>query len=107
MKTPPRLGRRSVCRGRRAGAPRQGPWKQRRDRPRLKSGLQPDRRKGSTMDVYIVPAAPGKPEDGQFPRFLKLLDPSADGFTFQTFDDDRSRKNPALTRIVTRASRRR
>ena len=33
-------------------------------------------------------------------RFIKLLDPNADGFTFQTFDDDRARKNPALTRII-------
>src|SRR5262249_52999348 len=32
--------------------------------------------------------------------FLKLLDPTAGCFTFQTFDDDRARKNPALTRIV-------
>ena len=52
------------------------------------------------MDVYTEPAAHGKPEQGQSPRFLKLLDPSAGGFTFQTFDDDRARKNPALTRIV-------
>ena len=53
------------------------------------------------MDVYTEPVAHGKPEQGPCPHFLKLLDPSADGFTFQTFDDDRSRKNPALTRIVT------
>ena len=33
-------------------------------------------------------------------RFLSLLDPSANGFTFQTFDDDRVRKNPGLTRII-------
>jgi len=38
--------------------------------------------------------------DEQSPRFLKLLDPSATGFTFQTFGDDRARKKPALTRIV-------
>ena len=37
--------------------------------------------------------------DEQSPRFLKLLDPSATGFTFQTFGDDRARKKPALTRI--------
>ena len=52
------------------------------------------------MDIYTEPAAHDKPEQGQYPRFLKLLDPSGGGFTFQTFDDDRSRKNPALTRIV-------
>jgi hypothetical protein len=34
------------------------------------------------------------------PRFLRLLVPNGSGFTFQTFDDDRSRKNPALTRII-------
>ena len=39
-------------------------------------------------------------DDEQSPRFLKLLDPSASGFTFQTFDDDRARKDPALIRIV-------
>ena len=53
------------------------------------------------MHIYTEPAAHGKPEQGQSPRFLKLLDPSAGGFTFQTFDDNRARKNPALTRIVT------
>ena len=52
------------------------------------------------MDVYTEPAAHEKPEQGQCARFLKLLDPSARGFTFQTFDDDRARKNPALTRIL-------
>ena len=39
-------------------------------------------------------------DDEQSQRFLKLLDPSASGFTFQSFDDDRARKNPALTRII-------
>jgi Protein of unknown function (DUF3631)/Primase C terminal 2 (PriCT-2)/RepB DNA-primase from phage plasmid len=39
--------------------------------------------------------------DAQQPeRFLKLLNSNASGFTFQTFDDDRERKNPALTRII-------
>jgi hypothetical protein len=52
------------------------------------------------MDVYTEPAPHDKPERGQSSRFLKLLDPSAGGFTFQTFDDDRAQKNPALTRIV-------
>ena len=52
------------------------------------------------MHIYTEPAPHGKPEQGQSPRFLKLLDPSASGFTFQTFDDDRARKNPAFTRIV-------
>ena len=44
------------------------------------------------MDVYTEPAAHDKPEQRQSPRFLKRLDPSARGFTFQTFDDDRVRK---------------
>jgi hypothetical protein len=39
-------------------------------------------------------------DEEQSRRFLGLLDPNADGFTFQTFDDDRTRKNPALTRII-------
>ena len=33
-------------------------------------------------------------------HFLTLLDPSARDFTFQTFDDDRARKNPALVRTI-------
>ena len=47
----------------------------------------------------MIEISAGGPDE-QSPRFLKLLDPSAGGFTFQTFDDDRARKNPALTRIV-------
>jgi Protein of unknown function (DUF3987)/Primase C terminal 2 (PriCT-2)/RepB DNA-primase from phage plasmid len=33
-------------------------------------------------------------------HFLRLLDPNAGGFTFQTFDDDQTRKNPVLTSII-------
>jgi RecA-family ATPase len=33
-------------------------------------------------------------------RFLRLLDPSTDRFTFQTFDDNHDRKDPELTRII-------
>jgi hypothetical protein len=33
-------------------------------------------------------------------RFLALLDPDAAFFTFQTFDDDRERKNEYLTRVI-------
>ena len=32
-------------------------------------------------------------------QFLTLLDEDADEFTFQTFDDNKARKNPSLTRI--------
>jgi hypothetical protein len=39
--------------------------------------------------------------DAEQPRqFLKLLDPTAAGFTFQTFSDNKSNKNPELTQIV-------
>src|SRR6516164_8491694 len=31
--------------------------------------------------------------------FLTALDPHAPGFTFQTFDDNRDRKDPALVRV--------
>ena len=31
-------------------------------------------------------------------KFLNQLDPAAKGFTFQTFDDLKGRKNPSLTR---------
>jgi hypothetical protein len=42
-----------------------------------------------------------EPEDEQASRlFLKLLDPSADIFTFQTADDDRSRRNPLLASVI-------
>ena len=34
-------------------------------------------------------------------RFLSALDPSAMGFTFQTFDDNADRKSPALTKSFT------
>jgi putative DNA primase/helicase len=33
-------------------------------------------------------------------QFLKLLDPKFAGLTFQTFDDNQTRKNPELTRVV-------
>src|SRR5436190_1037119 len=33
-------------------------------------------------------------------RFLLALDPRAEGFTFQTFDDDRDRKDSGLARIL-------
>jgi hypothetical protein len=39
-------------------------------------------------------------DDEQSRCFLDPLDPNASNFTFQTFDDDRTRKNPALTHIV-------
>jgi hypothetical protein len=39
-------------------------------------------------------------DDEQSRCFLDLLDPNASIFTFQTLDDDRTRKNPALTHIV-------
>lgn len=32
--------------------------------------------------------------------FLRALDPEADQFTFQTFDDDKSRKDGALTKVL-------
>ena len=33
-------------------------------------------------------------------EFLRLLDPNASAFTFQTFDDDKERRNPRLTRVL-------
>jgi AAA domain/RepB DNA-primase from phage plasmid/Primase C terminal 2 (PriCT-2) len=33
-------------------------------------------------------------------RFLRALDPNASSFTFQTFDDDRSREDPHLAKIL-------
>ncbi len=39
------------------------------------------------------------PDMGQANRFLTLLDPAAEQFTFQTFDDNQGRKNGSLARI--------
>jgi hypothetical protein len=39
------------------------------------------------------------PDRSEAQRFLKLLDPTTDKFTFQTFDDDKDRKNGRLVRI--------
>jgi hypothetical protein len=36
-------------------------------------------------------------------RFVKMLDGNAHGFTLQTFDDDRVRKDSALTRVLPRS----
>jgi hypothetical protein len=33
-------------------------------------------------------------------KFLTLLSPQLSGITFQTFDDDKARKNPALTKVI-------
>lgn len=40
------------------------------------------------------------PDQYEAKKFLKLLDPNADFFTFQTFDDNTDRKDPSLTRIL-------
>ena len=50
--------------------------------------------------VFSIASAANVEDDEQSQSFLKLLDPNASCFTFQTFDDDRTRKNPALTRII-------
>jgi hypothetical protein len=47
-------------------------------------------------DKNIAPAAEDREEAE---RFLELLDPDVDGFTFQTFDDDRDRKDETLVRV--------
>jgi hypothetical protein len=38
--------------------------------------------------------------DSQSEGFLSLLDPKAPAFTFQTFDDDKGRRNPALLNVL-------
>jgi hypothetical protein len=40
-----------------------------------------------------------RPDRAEAEKFLKLLDPNATQFTFQTFDDNRDRKTPHLARI--------
>jgi hypothetical protein len=47
-----------------------------------------------------APAADDKPNRDEAARFLALLDPAATGFTFQTFDDNKERKDPKLARIL-------
>jgi hypothetical protein len=44
--------------------------------------------------------SPGVPDRAEAARFLALLDPTATRFTFQTFDDKKDRKNPALVRML-------
>jgi hypothetical protein len=46
-----------------------------------------------------MPEADVVPDRAEAERFLKLLDPTATKFTFQTFDDNKDRKAPALARI--------
>jgi hypothetical protein len=41
-----------------------------------------------------------KPDKAKAARFLTLLDPGATFFTFQTFDDDKERKDPKLARVL-------
>ncbi len=41
-----------------------------------------------------------KPDRPKAERFLTLLDPGATFFTFQTFDDDKERKDPKLARVM-------
>ena len=50
--------------------------------------------------VFSIASAANVEDDEQSQSFLKVLDPNASCFTYQTFDDDRTRKNPALTRII-------
>ena len=45
-------------------------------------------------------------DDEYSSRFLKLLDPRASGFTFQTFDDDRARKILRLPGLFSHRRRR-
>jgi archaellum biogenesis ATPase FlaH len=52
------------------------------------------------LDGNVIPfpkkgngAAPLSPDRAQTERFLALLDPAASGFTFQTLDDDKARKD--------------
>jgi putative DNA primase/helicase len=53
---------------------------------------------------HVNGQAPGRYKNGvdleEAERFLKLLDPCASCFTFQTFDDDKTRKAQSLVRIL-------
>jgi hypothetical protein len=48
----------------------------------------------------LAPAMDDEPDHHEAAQFLTLLDPQAASFTFQTFDDIKDRKNPALARIL-------
>ena len=52
------------------------------------------------MDDQIRKPKPGGQVFDEAARFLKLLDPEAKRFTFQTFDDDLDRKDGSLTRVI-------
>src|SRR5262249_48442467 len=41
-----------------------------------------------------------KPDRDEAERFLAALDPSTDRFTFQTFDDNKERKDKSLARVL-------
>jgi hypothetical protein len=43
---------------------------------------------------------PMMPNRAEAARYLTLLDPAATRFTYQTFDDDKNRKNPMLAKIL-------
>ena len=49
-----------------------------------------------TYGVHNGDAVPVEPDFNQAAAFLQWLDPMAQGFTFQTFDDNADRKSPSL-----------
>jgi Primase C terminal 2 (PriCT-2)/RepB DNA-primase from phage plasmid len=51
-----------------------------------------------------APNASPRRDAEQATQFLKLLDPKARGLTFQTFDDNDTRKNSALAKVVQSAA---
>jgi hypothetical protein len=63
-----------------------------------------DAGRGTSLPIvveYVPPTAPGhvlEPNLAAAARFLTLLDEEAEAFTFVTFDDNSSRKDPGLTR---------
>src|SRR6516165_4205348 len=56
--------------------------------------------------LAVTPSPPATAQTVEAPdleeaaRFLKLLDPAATQFTFQTFDDNKERKDPALVKML-------
>jgi hypothetical protein len=74
------------------------PASQADDKPELRQGN--GQQTPEPLGLPAWPSSSGLPDRAEAARFLALLDPTATKFTFQTFDDNKNRKNPTLARIL-------
>ncbi|MFY9240539.1 MAG: hypothetical protein WAO78_17020, partial [Roseovarius sp.] len=61
----------------------------------------PKRRLGQTAEIehMTIENTPMTPDKSEAEKFLAALDPSAQQFTFQTFDDNYDRRDKSLARV--------